>query len=65
MASEQGLFLRLICDNSPKSTPNIPNIQENLGPLELEVTKDQYVKAIDCIKDYIALGLDLRRATRQ
>ena len=35
---------------------NIPNIQENLGPLELEVTKDQYVRAIDCIKDYIARG---------
>jgi para-aminobenzoate synthetase/4-amino-4-deoxychorismate lyase len=35
---------------------NIPNIQENLGPLELEVTKDQYVKAINCVKDYIACG---------
>ncbi|MDL1959046.1 MAG: hypothetical protein LWX01_06320 [Deltaproteobacteria bacterium] len=42
---------------------NIPDIQENLGPLKLEVTKDQYVRAIDCIKDYIARGLDLRRAT--
>jgi len=35
---------------------NIPNIRENLGPLELEVTKDQYVKTINCIKDYIACG---------
>ena len=34
----------------------IPNIQENLGPLELEVKKDQYIKAIECIKDYIARG---------
>lgn len=35
---------------------NIPDIQEKLGPLELEVTKDQYIKAIDCVKDYIASG---------
>jgi para-aminobenzoate synthetase/4-amino-4-deoxychorismate lyase len=35
---------------------NIPNIQEKLGPLELEVKKDQYIKAIECIKDYIARG---------
>ena len=35
---------------------NIPDIQDNLGPLELEVTKDQYIKAIDCVKDYIARG---------
>jgi para-aminobenzoate synthetase/4-amino-4-deoxychorismate lyase len=34
----------------------IPNIQENLGPLELEVKKDQYIKAIEYIKDYIARG---------
>jgi para-aminobenzoate synthetase/4-amino-4-deoxychorismate lyase len=34
----------------------IPNIQENLGPLELEVKKDQYTKAIEYIKDYIARG---------
>ncbi|MBW1931918.1 MAG: hypothetical protein JRI56_02610, partial [Deltaproteobacteria bacterium] len=26
---------------------NIPDIQENIGPLELEVTKDHYIKAID------------------
>ncbi|MDL1958894.1 MAG: aminodeoxychorismate synthase component I [Deltaproteobacteria bacterium] len=35
---------------------NIPDIQEKLGPLELEVKKDQYIKAIECIKDYIARG---------
>ena len=35
---------------------NIPDIQENLGPLELEVTKDQYINAIDCVKDYIVRG---------
>jgi para-aminobenzoate synthetase/4-amino-4-deoxychorismate lyase len=35
---------------------NIPYVQENLGPLELEVKKEQYIRAIDCIKDYIARG---------
>ena len=34
----------------------IPDIQKNLGPLEPEVTKGQYVKTINSIKDYIARG---------
>jgi para-aminobenzoate synthetase/4-amino-4-deoxychorismate lyase len=35
---------------------NIPDVQEKLGPLELEVKKDQYIEAIEYIKDYIARG---------
>ncbi len=32
------------------------DLQRDLGPLKLEVEKDQYIRAIECIKDYIARG---------
>jgi para-aminobenzoate synthetase/4-amino-4-deoxychorismate lyase len=35
---------------------HIPDIQKNLGPMEPEVTKGQYVKAVESIKEYIARG---------
>ncbi|MBW1926227.1 MAG: aminodeoxychorismate synthase component I [Deltaproteobacteria bacterium] len=35
---------------------NIPDIRKKLGPLKLEVEKERYIRAIDCIKDYIAGG---------
>ncbi|NIA08409.1 MAG: aminodeoxychorismate synthase component I [Nitrospiraceae bacterium] len=35
---------------------SIKNIKRDLGPLKLEVEKDQYLKAIGYIKDYIARG---------
>ncbi len=40
----------------PSHRGAISNIQKDLGPLKLELEKGQYIKAIRCIKDYIAHG---------
>jgi para-aminobenzoate synthetase/4-amino-4-deoxychorismate lyase len=43
--------------DGPSPAPgSLPDIREVFGPLDLDTDKDQYLKAIERIKDYIARG---------